>query len=39
MAKSLKDWVESDVAQVKEKSLKWISEEHFFRDPDRKSVV
>jgi len=35
MAKSLKDWVATDVAQVKEKSLKWISEEHFFRDPSR----
>jgi phosphatidylserine decarboxylase len=35
MAKSLKEWVESDVAPVKDKSLKWISEEHFFRDPSR----
>jgi phosphatidylserine decarboxylase len=35
MAKSLKDWVENDVAPVKEKPLKWISEEHFFRDPSR----
>jgi phosphatidylserine decarboxylase len=35
MAKSLKEWVETDVALVKEKPLKWISEEHFFRDPSR----
>src|SRR5918992_4071110 len=35
MAKSLKDWVATDVAHVKDKSLKWISEEHFFRDPSR----
>jgi phosphatidylserine decarboxylase len=35
MAKSLKEWVETDVAHVKEKPLKWISEEHFFRDPCR----
>ena len=35
MAKSLKEWVETDVAHVKDKPLKWISEEHFFRDPCR----
>jgi phosphatidylserine decarboxylase len=35
MSKSLKEWVESDVTHVKEKPLKWISEEHFFRDPSR----
>jgi phosphatidylserine decarboxylase len=35
MAKSLKEWVETDVAPVREKPLKWISEEHFFRDPCR----
>ena len=35
MAKSLKEWVESDVNQVKDKPLKWLSEEHFFRDPNR----
>jgi phosphatidylserine decarboxylase len=35
MAKSLKDWVETEVAQVRDKPLKWISEEHFFRDPCR----
>ncbi|MDQ3950315.1 MAG: phosphatidylserine decarboxylase [Gemmatimonadota bacterium] len=35
MSKSLKEWVETDVARVKAKPLKWISEEHFFRDPSR----
>src|ERR671914_714413 len=35
MAKSLKEWVETDVAHVKERPLKWISGEHFFRDPSR----
>lgn len=35
MAKSLKDWVETDVVTVKDKPLKWLSEEHFFRDPSR----
>jgi phosphatidylserine decarboxylase len=35
MAKSLKEWVETDVANVRDKPLKWISEEHFFRDPSR----
>ena len=35
MAKSLKEWVATDVARVKEQPLKWISEEHFFRDPCR----
>jgi phosphatidylserine decarboxylase len=35
MAKSLKDWVEADVTPAKEKPLKWIAEEFFFRDPSR----
>lgn len=35
MAKSLKEWVETDVALVKNKPLKWLSEENFFRDPSR----
>jgi phosphatidylserine decarboxylase len=35
VAKSLKEWVETDVTHVKEKPLKWISEEYFFRDPSR----
>ncbi|MBW3559247.1 MAG: phosphatidylserine decarboxylase [Proteobacteria bacterium] len=35
MAKSLKNWVETDVARVKDRPLKWLSEENFFRDPSR----
>jgi phosphatidylserine decarboxylase len=35
MAKSLKEWVETDVVPAKEKPLKWIAEEYFFRDPSR----
>jgi phosphatidylserine decarboxylase len=35
MAKSLKEWVDTDVTPIKAKPLKWISEEHFFRDPSR----
>ena len=35
MSKSLKEWVETDVAYQKRQPLKWISEEHFFRDPSR----
>ena len=35
MAKSLKEWVRTDVRRVKNKPLKWLSEEHFFRDPSR----
>jgi phosphatidylserine decarboxylase len=35
MAKSLKEWVETDVKCVRDKPLKWLSEEHFFRDPSR----
>ncbi len=35
MAKTLRHWVESDVSHVKDKPLKWLSEEHFFRDPNR----
>jgi phosphatidylserine decarboxylase len=35
MGKSLKEWVETDVDQVKDKPLKWLSEEYFFRDPSR----
>jgi phosphatidylserine decarboxylase len=35
MAKSLHEWVETDVAAVKDKPLQWLSERHFFRDPSR----
>lgn len=35
MAKHLQDWVDTDVALIKDKPLKWLSEEYFFRDPSR----
>lgn len=35
MSKSLTDWLESDVLPFKEKSLGWLSQFHFFRDPIR----
>ena len=35
MVKRLEEWVETDVTPVKSKPLKWLSEEHFFRDPSR----
>ncbi len=35
MAKTLEEWVATEVSQVKDKPLKWLSEEHFFRDPNR----
>ncbi len=35
MAKPLRDWVEQDVRPVQNRSLRWLSERHFFRDPMR----
>jgi len=35
MAKSLRDWIETDVARVKDKPLGWLSQHYFFRDPIR----
>lgn len=35
MAKSLREWVDTDVTFQKSKPLQWISEEYFFRDPSR----
>jgi phosphatidylserine decarboxylase len=35
MAKKLEDWVESEVVPFRDKSVKWLSESHFFRDPSR----
>lgn len=35
MAKTLREWVETDVNQVKDKPLPWLSQYHFFRDPAR----
>lgn len=35
MAKLLADWVKDDVSEVKGRSVRWLSERHFFRDPMR----
>ena len=37
MAKSLKSWLETDVQPYRDKSIAWISQYHFFRDPVRPS--
>ncbi len=35
MVKTLSDWLESDVRNVRDKSLHWLSTQYFFRDPSR----
>lgn len=35
MAKSLDAWLDNDLSHVKTKSVRWLSENHFFRDPIR----
>jgi phosphatidylserine decarboxylase len=35
MAKPLREWLETDVAEVRDKSMRWLSEQYFFRDPIR----
>lgn len=35
MVKRIADWIESDVAPVRDKSVEWLSSCHFFRDPCR----
>lgn len=35
MAKSLQEWLDTDVAAVRDKPMRWISEQYFFRDPNR----
>ena len=35
MAKSLRDWIRTDVARVRKKPLGWLSQYYFFRDPTR----
>lgn len=35
MAKSLTEWVETEVQPFREKSVAWLSQFHFFRDPIR----
>ncbi len=35
MAKTLRTWIDTDVQQIKDSSIKWLSECYFFRDPVR----
>lgn len=35
MAKSLKEWVDTDVKGVKNRPLDWLATQYFFRDPSR----
>ena len=35
MAKALKEWIDTDVSKVRNKPMRWLSEEYFFRDPNR----
>ena len=35
LAKKIEEWMESDVAPFRDKSVAWLSEAHFFRDPSR----
>jgi phosphatidylserine decarboxylase len=35
MAKTLTEWYETEVSEVRDKPMKWLSEQYFFRDPNR----
>src|ERR1700746_2279734 len=35
MAKKLEEWIETDVRPFQDKSVAWLSQFHFFRDPIR----
>jgi phosphatidylserine decarboxylase len=35
MAKSLTEWIDTEVREVRDKPLSWLSQYHFFRDPSR----
>src|SRR5437867_12576016 len=35
MSRTLKDWLETEVQPFRGKSISWISQYHFFRDPIR----
>lgn len=35
MAKPLREWLDTDVANVRDKPMRWLSEQYFFRDPTR----
>jgi len=39
VAKNLSDWIATDVAEVKERPLQWLSEQYFFRDPNRPTLI
>lgn len=35
MAKTLSEWLDTEVKEVSDKPLRWLSEQYFFRDPAR----
>ena len=35
MAKSLTEWIDTELREVKDEPLSWLSQHHFFRDPIR----
>ncbi len=35
MAKTLQEWLDTDVEKVRGRPIRWLSERHFFRDPAR----
>lgn len=35
MAKTLREWVDTDVRRIKDKPIEWLSQHYFFRDPLR----
>jgi phosphatidylserine decarboxylase len=39
MAKKLSEWIESDVNPFRDKSISWLSQYHFFRDPGRTAFI
>jgi phosphatidylserine decarboxylase len=39
MAKTIEEWLKSDVAPVRDRPARWLSEFHFFRDPVRPNYV
>ncbi|PLY15660.1 MAG: phosphatidylserine decarboxylase [Sedimenticola sp.] len=35
MAKQLREWLDNDVSAIRHKPMRWLSEQFFFRDPNR----
>ena len=35
MAHSLRESIDNEVSEVRDKPLRWLSHQHFFRDPPR----